>query len=289
MELRRPQGLLAVAQRLLGLGVHVDEEGVGAGRGARQGGRRDERRHAGGMARIHHHRQVGLQLHQRHRGHVQGEPGRRFERADSALAEDDLVVAGGQDVLRRRQYLVDGAAEPALEHDRQPGSAGLAEQLEVLHVAGADLEPVDHLGDALDVSGVDHLGQHGQAGPAAGLGQQVQTRPPQPLERVRRRAGLERAAAQADRALAGDEGGDRVELLGVLHRAGAGEHGDAAVADGGRADRYDGAGRPQFPAAQPETTTGARHGDRGREVARCADSGVGATVGDDDRHGAQPL
>ena len=82
-----------------------------------------------------------------------------------------------------------------------PVLADLLEQGEVLHVAGADLEDVGVLGDQLDVARVHDLGDDGQArGLARASASSLQPLLPEPLERVRGGARLERAAAQDRRA-----------------------------------------------------------------------------------------
>ena len=86
--------------------------------------------------------QVAQPLHDRDGGQVEGVADHRLEGADAALAEDDLEVLLGHDVLGGVQPLVDRAGHAALEHDRLLGAAGLLQQREVLHVAGADLEDV---------------------------------------------------------------------------------------------------------------------------------------------------
>ena len=60
------------------------------------------------------------------------------------------------------------ALMPALEQDRHPGPAALLEQVEVLHVAGADLEDVGVALDQLDLARVHDLGDDRHAEPLAG-------------------------------------------------------------------------------------------------------------------------
>src|SRR5690606_16759495 len=73
---------------------------------------------------------------------VEGVARHRLEGADAALAEDDLPVAGGEDVLGGHEPLLDGGGEAALEHDGLADGAELLEEGEVLHVARAYLQNV---------------------------------------------------------------------------------------------------------------------------------------------------
>ena len=92
------------------------------------------------------------------------------------------------------------ARHAALEHHRLAAVADGLQQREVLHVARADLEHVGVLGDELDVGDVDDLGDDRQAGLRAHVGEDLEPALAEPLERVRRGARLERAAAQQGRA-----------------------------------------------------------------------------------------
>ena len=108
----------------------------------------------------------------------------------------DGLVALLEDVVGGLQQLVERRAQPALEQD---GLAELARDLEqrvVLHVARADLHDVGVLGDRLGVLGVEQLGDDRQAGLRARLGEDLERLAAQALERERRRARLEGAAAQ---------------------------------------------------------------------------------------------
>ena len=117
----------------------------------------------GGMRRVDDHRQVGQVVDERHGGQVERVAGVRLERADAALAQDDVRVARADDVLGGHQPLLDRGAVAALEHDRAGDPADVAQQRVVLHVAGADLEDVGVLGDDVDLVRLHHLGDHRQA------------------------------------------------------------------------------------------------------------------------------
>ena len=87
--------------------VHFDQDAVGARREAGERERRDDRADAGGMARIDDDRQMRALANERDAVEIQRVPRRPLERPDSPLAQDDLGVPVGQDVLRRREPLFD--------------------------------------------------------------------------------------------------------------------------------------------------------------------------------------
>ena len=92
------------------------------------------------------------------------------EGADAALAEDHLVVALAHDILGGHEELFEGGAEAALEQDGLAQLAGLLEQGEVLHVAGADLDDVGPLGDQFEGFAVEGFSDDAQAEAVANLG-----------------------------------------------------------------------------------------------------------------------
>ena len=122
--------------------MHLDQQAVRAcgDRGLRQC--RHHPRLAARMRRIDDHRQVGFFFQHRDRGHVQHVAVVGFEGADAALAEDDVVVAARRDVFRRHQPFGNGGRHAALEDHRLVDAADFLEQVEVLHVARADLDHV---------------------------------------------------------------------------------------------------------------------------------------------------
>ena len=99
------------------------------------------------------------------------------------------------------------AEQAALEQHGPSHASELGEQREVLHVARADLQHVGVLGDEIDLPRVHHLGDDRQAGLGAHLGEDLERVGAQALERVRRRARLERAAAKHRRAGVAHGGG----------------------------------------------------------------------------------
>ena len=161
----------------------------------------------------------------------------RLEGADAAFAEHDLLIADREDVFRSAEPFVDGAGEAALEQDRAIDLAELAQEVEVLHVPGADLEDVDQLRHAPDlVDGHDLADDRHARGPA-GRGEQLEAFPSEPLERVRRGSRLEDPTAQDLRARLTNRARGGIDLVGGLHGAGSRHHEETAAADQQVADR----------------------------------------------------
>ena len=223
-EVLEAQALVAVGPRVGRIGMDLDDQAVGADGGARQGHRRNERSVAGAVAGVDHDRQVRPGAEDRHGRQVERVAGRGLEGADAALAQDHVRVAGRQDVLGRQQPLLDRRAQAALEEDRPAALPDGLEQHEVRHVARADLEDVDVLLEDRHVGRVDHLADDGQAERVVCLVQELEGGQAEALERVRRGARLEGAAAQDAGALALDGAGRLHELLARLDRARAGHH-----------------------------------------------------------------
>ena len=98
-ERRRRERLVAVGQRALRIGMHLDDQTVGAGGDRGEGQRRDERRVAAGVARIDDDRQMRLALEHRNRRDVERVARRRLVGANAALAQHDVVIAVRHDVL----------------------------------------------------------------------------------------------------------------------------------------------------------------------------------------------
>ena len=121
------------------------------------------------MAGIYHDGQMGLFVDDGHGGKIQRVAGVLFKGADAALAEDDLLVAACHDVLGAHDPLLDGVAQAALEQHRLVHLAHRLEQLEVLHIACADLHHVHILLKLRDAVLAHQLGDDGQTGGFAGL------------------------------------------------------------------------------------------------------------------------
>ena len=207
VELVGRQALGAVALGLGGVVVHLDHEAVGPGGHSGLGQLGHHPGVAAGVAGVHHHGQVGHLVQHHHTREVEGVAHTGLKGADAPLAEDDVLVALGHDVLGAHHELFQRVGKTALEQDGLFLAAYGLEQLKVLHVAGTDLNEV-HVLEQGQMLGVHDLGDDGGTGGAAGQLEQVQTFAPHSLEGVRRGAGLERAAAQQG-------------STGVLHALGA--------------------------------------------------------------------
>jgi len=213
-----------------GVVVDLDHHAVGANGdgGTGQGFHHPEL--AGGVAGIHDDGQVAQALDGQHGGKVQGVAGVGFVGADAALAEDHIGVAASHDVLGAHEPLLDGGGKAALEQDGLLRLAQEAEQVEVLHVAGAYLDAVHLLIEDFDIIGAHDLGHNGQAGNGTGFLQQLQAIILQALEGVGGSAGFEGAAAQHGSAGLLDLLGHIGDLLLALYRAGTGHDGQLLAA-----------------------------------------------------------
>ena len=169
--------LVAVAQRLGGLGVHVDDHAVSSDRDRGPGQRQDQVASAARVRRIDDDRQMRQPLGDRDGADVERVAGRRLERPDAALAENDVEVATLRDVLGRHQPLLDRGVHAALQHDRLAGRADGLEQREVLHVPGTDLQHVGVRADQVHAGRVDHLGDDRHPGLGPDLSQDLQVQP----------------------------------------------------------------------------------------------------------------
>ena len=113
------------------------------------------------------------------------------------------------------------------------------EQVEILHVAGADLDDVDVvLQKRLEHPHIHELGDDRQPVGVGGGAQHFEPVDAFSLKRVRARARLERAAAHQPRAAGFRSGGGRFHLRHGLHRAWAGDdlHGIASDRNAGHVD-----------------------------------------------------
>ena len=170
-----------------------------------------------------------------------------LEGADAALAEQDVGVAVGQDVLGGEEPFLDLHAHAALEQDGLAAAGRLGDEGEILRVARADLQDVGVGGDEFDVALGEDFGDDAEVVFLRRLGEQAQALLGQALEFVGRGAGLVGAAAQEGRALRLDRLGRGHELLFALDRAGAGHEAELlARADFLAVDLDDGVLLPPF-------------------------------------------
>ena len=165
-----------------------------------------------------------------HTGQVQGVAHTGLKGADAALAEDNVLVALGHDVLGAHHKFFQRVGKAAFEQHGFFLAAHGLEQLKVLHIAGTHLDEV-YILEQGQVLGVHDLGDDGGAGGAAGQLEQIQALAPHSLEGVGGGAGLERAAAQQGSACRLYPLGAVGDLLLALDAAGACNDGEVAAAD----------------------------------------------------------
>src|SRR5262245_21080946 len=231
LELRREHRLGAVAQRTIGVVMYFDEQAIASCRDRRARELRDHVPSSGAMARIGDHREVAELLHDRNRGDVEGVARGGLERANPAFAEDHVCVAAGEDVFGRQQPLFDRRGDAAFEQDRLPRVTELAQERVVLHVPRADLKDVAVLGNQLDLADVHHLGDDLEVVGVRRAAEHLQSLLAESLERIRRAARLERAAAQDFCARTLDRGRRGVHLLLRLRGARTGHDDHLVTAD----------------------------------------------------------
>ena len=218
-ELGEGEALVAIGLGVGGIGMDLDDEAVGADRGAGEGHRSDQGAIPGAVRRVDDDRQVRLQPQDRHGREVERVARGGLEGADAALAEDHVRVARREDVLGGHEPLLDRRREAALQEHRVAALADGLEQHEVLHVPRADLEDVDVLVEHLDVRGSVTSLTTGRPVSSRASARSSRAGKPRPWNEYGRRARLEGAAAEDARALALDPAGRREELLARLDRA----------------------------------------------------------------------
>src|SRR5690554_3643655 len=121
VELFGLQRLLPVGHRVLRVRVHLDHEAVRAGRHGRAGHGRHVPPLPRPVGRIHDDGQVAQLFDDGHRVEVQRVSGGRFKGADAPLAQDDVGIAGADDVFRGHQPLFDGRGQAPLQQHRLAG------------------------------------------------------------------------------------------------------------------------------------------------------------------------
>src|SRR6266851_4666672 len=138
----RRQRLSTVAKRLIRVWMHFEQEPIRSAsrRGQRHGN--DEVAVSGGVGGVDDDREPSVKLRIGDRREIQRVAQLGLKRSDSALAENDLLVSAGEEVLRGEEPLLDGGAESALQQHRAPDPGKSAQERKVLHVPGAYLEDV---------------------------------------------------------------------------------------------------------------------------------------------------
>src|SRR3990172_2752863 len=111
------QGLGAVAESMLGAGGYLQDQAIGTGGDHPERYRLDQAALAGTVAGGGDDGKGAELLHERDGVDVHGVAGGGLEGADAALAEDDVGVALGEDVLGGEEPLLDGGGHAALQED----------------------------------------------------------------------------------------------------------------------------------------------------------------------------
>ena len=100
--------------------MDFDQEAVGAGGQRCSGHRRHVVALAGAMAGIDQNRQVRQRLYRRDDGQVERIAAMVRKRPYAPLAEDDVVIAAGEQVFGRHQPFLERSRHPAFEQNRPP-------------------------------------------------------------------------------------------------------------------------------------------------------------------------
>src|SRR5208337_2041223 len=246
------KGLRTVRQSAFRAGMHFDDETIGSHGDGGAGHSRDQALLPGSVGRIGDHGQVREIAGESYGRQVDGVAHLGFESLNAALAENDLLVASRQQILGGEQPLFHRRGGASLQQDGLVDGGETAQQGEVLHVAGADLQHVDVLADDVHILGAHDFGDHGQSGFFASFAENLECLQAKALKVVWGSAGLVGSAAQ--------HGGSRAlygvccveQLCARFHRTGAGDDHDFRSADGHTVDSHDGALRLDLPAHEFE-------------------------------------
>src|SRR5438093_4677094 len=183
-EVVEAERLEAIRERVVRARVDLDQQAVGAGRDRGERDRRDEIPLARPVRRIGQDGKVRETLEEWDRVHVEGVARVPLERADAALAEDDVAVSACEDVLGRKQELLDRRGHAALQEHWFGLLSDRVEQRIVLHVPRAYLEAVGDGGDGLDIAGRKDLGDDRKPADGTRLGEYFKSLLPHAAKRV---------------------------------------------------------------------------------------------------------
>ena len=166
--------------------MHFNQEPVRA----RCDGGLCHRRHQGPLARgvtgINDDRQMGQGLQCGDGCQVERVPVLRFEGPNASLAQHHVLVPTRHDVFRREQPFLDGCRESPFQEYRLVVRADLFQQLEVLHVPGADLDDVRLLEKQFDVPRVEDLAHDRKLREFLGFPEEIQALIAESLKRIGR-------------------------------------------------------------------------------------------------------
>ncbi len=141
-------------------------------------------------------RQMALPLDVGHDRQIERVPGRILEGPNAALAKNHLAIPLRECILSRHEQILDGRAHSTLEQDGNPRAAALLQEVEVLHIASADLKNVGVTLDHFDLAHVHDLGDHGHPEALAGGLEHFEPVATEPLEAIGAGPRLESPAAQ---------------------------------------------------------------------------------------------
>src|SRR5262249_37691470 len=127
-KLGRIQGLIAIRQGLLRRGMHLhNQSGSACGDGG-QGHGSDFIALTGPVAGIDDDWQMTERLYGRNYAEVESVASMVRESTDSALAEDNIVIAFGKNVFGSHEKLFEGRGHATFQQNRLAGTPGTAEQ-----------------------------------------------------------------------------------------------------------------------------------------------------------------
>ena len=92
-----------------------------------------------------------------HRGKIECVACVLRESANASLAQDDVIIALGHDVLGREQPFLERSRHPAFQQHRQLRPASPLKERKVLHAASANLNDITMLLDKIDMRLVDRF------------------------------------------------------------------------------------------------------------------------------------
>src|SRR6267154_474456 len=165
------------------------------------------------------------------RGDIERVAGISLERADAALAENDVVIAARQNVFGAHQKFFHGGGHAAFQQDGFADFAKRAKEKVVLHVARANLKNVHVTEHHLNLRRVHHFADGEESEFVRSFAHELEARFPHALEGVRRSARFEGAASQNFSARFGHTFRDRKNLFARLDRTRARGNGHFLAAD----------------------------------------------------------
>ena len=230
--------LLPVAHGFGGVGMHLDNEAVGTHCNGSAAKRDDEIGASTALAWIDDDGEVAFFFCDGDGCEIEGVAGVGFKGADAAFAEKDIGIAVGEEVFGGQEPFLDAFAHSAFEQDGFATAGTGNEKLEVLGVAGTDLQEVGDFGDGIDIVLAEDFGDNFEACFPAGLVEEAQAFLAEALEFVGGGAGFVGTAAQNGGTGLADRVRGFQELTFAFNRAGAGHEGEARAADGDAADRH---------------------------------------------------